>query len=283
MTKLSYSSAGLIKSCTQRYYYYKVEQADIDIDYQDDTNALDVGKAFHFILETNGHTDKDVSKLAEEAAENYYLSTRDKLLVIAMVLKYVKLHKESGLHVLACEVPLNSEEYLGFADVILGNPETKEWWIGDLKTASMISKDTGVRLHRDTQLNLYSYFKDQIAEELGLDPKKFAGIRYRVTTKSKANPRVNESDAAFVKRMFKAVDSYDYSVPVKLLDPKKFYKDHLDIQKLAIKLKDGKVKPMKNYQACFNYFRPCPYWSRCHGSNFTDKSLGISCLSTKDL
>lgn len=275
---LSYSSANLLKSCSQRYYYYKVVAQDLDADFEDSTKAFDIGKAFHYILETNNHEDKNVGKLTVLAKATYDLEEDEALMVKGMVLKYLKLHLSSGLKAIKCELGLSIPEFIGYIDALMEDKEGL-WWIVDLKTAARINPDTGVRLHRDTQLNLYAKFVPQICEILKLDSKKFGGIRYRVTTKSKAKRKATELAKDFVIRMANTVKSFDYVIPAKLLDPDAFYADHMDLYKKSIALHEGTQIPVKNFAACFNYFRPCPYWSKCHGNLFSNEVEEIECLT----
>lgn len=280
-SRLSYSSANLLKSCSQRYVYYKVDQVDQDPDFNNDTKAFDVGKAFHHVLEHSNHEEININSLCEEAVGNYQLEHEEGLLVKAMVFKYLKLNKASGLKAVFCELGLTTDSFIGFIDAIMVDPEGI-WWLVDLKTAARVSDDTYVRLHKDTQLNLYASFVDHIAETLELDPKKFGGIRYRVTTKSKAKPKATESDGAFIKRIYSTIKSYDFIVPAKLLKPKEFFKDHMKLHTKSMKLRSGKEKPMKNYAACFSYFRPCPYWSKCHGAMYTEGVETMECKQAED-
>lgn len=275
---LSYSSANLLKSCSQRYFYYKVAQEEQDSDYVDDTKAFDIGKAFHYVLETNEHKDENVAKLIAMSEETYGLTHDEALMVHGMVLKYLKLHLASGLKALKCELGLSIPEFIGYIDVIMQD-KAGYWWIVDLKTAARVSDDTYVRLHKDTQLNLYAKFVPQICEILKLDSKKFGGIRYRVTTKSKSKRKSSESDKDFIVRMYKTVKSYDFVVPAKLLDADNFYEAHMELYKKSIELHEGKAKPVKNFASCFNYFRPCPYWSKCHGHLYSEGPEEIECLT----
>lgn len=268
MDYLSYSSAALLKNCSQKYYWYKVKQVARDADSDQDTTALDVGSAFHYVLEHSGHTDKDIGKHLTVACKEYNCEDQ-KALINAMVLKYLKAHKKSGLSVVQCEFEISDEVFLGYVDVVLSD-EQGFWWIADLKTASRFSDITAAALHNNVQLNLYAHYSAEIAKHLKLDPDKFQGTRYRVTTKSKLKRKVTESHVDLVRRIYHAIESYDVAVPVALMNPQETFDNHMRLYHQALKLKSGEIKPSKNLSYCDSFFKPCEYFSQCHGYTFSE-------------
>jgi hypothetical protein len=279
-TRLSYSSSTLLKNCSQKYHHYKVAGLAKDPDSEQNEEAFNVGKAFHFILETNlhGDLDMDLGKLLSDACKAYEVE-HAKGMLNAMVLRYMKLHKASGLKVVKCELALENEIFLGFVDVILLDPSNGEWWIGDLKTASRVAPTTLARLPRDTQLNLYSFFADDVAKLLDLDREKFAGSRYRVTTKSVLKQRRDESYRDHVIRTAKNIKSYDVPIPVRIMNPQAAWDDHEEMHKWSMDLREGRAQPKKNMSYCDSFFKPCPYWSACYGKTFTECGSNLKMLT----
>jgi hypothetical protein len=265
---LSYSSLTLLKNCSMKYYNYKVAQVAKDPDSEDNMEAFNVGKAFHWILEESKHTEENLDKLLEQAIKAFEVEDH-KSMLHAMVLRYVKLHQKSGLQLIKCELGLETDIFIGFVDAIMLDPNTNKWYIVDLKTAKILPKTTFARLKTDTQLNLYSYFKDDIALLLGLDRSNFGGARYRVVTKSSLTQKATESYHAHVIRTAKNIKAYDIIIPASQLDPKGAFQEFKKAHTKSMKLRKGTLKPEKNLSYCDSFFRPCEYWSQCHKDTFT--------------
>lgn len=283
-TRLSYSSATLLSNCSQKYHYKKVAEVAKDTDVDEDYTAFNIGKAFHHVLEHTNHVypgNEELQKMVVESCEMYFVPD-DVAKIHAMLLKYWKLHNASGLKAVVCEIELANKIFLGYVDVIMKDEEGN-WYIVDLKTAARFSELTASRLHNDTQLNLYSYFVKEIAKQYKLDASKFKGTLYRVTTKSKLKQKKSESYDEFVMRVYENIESYSIHVDNSILKPEVAYKKHEELHKLSMKLRANKAKPMKNYSYCDSFFRPCEYWSQCHGATYTECSSAINVTSTNDL
>jgi hypothetical protein len=267
-TRLSYSSGTLLKNCSMKYYHYKVAGVAKDPDSEDNSDAFNIGKAFHWVLEENNHTEDNLVDLLEKAVKNF--NVEDSMgMLHAMLLRYLKLHKKSGLVVKKCELGLQNDIFEGYIDAIM-TEEDGTWWVVDLKTARIAAETTFARLKTDTQLNLYCSFADDIALLLGLDRGKFGGARYRVTTKSVLKKKANESYFDHVMRTAKNIKSYDIIIPVSEMNPEQAYKDHELLHSRSMDLRHDVLKPEKNLSYCDSFFKPCEYWSRCHGDTFTN-------------
>jgi len=271
-TQLSYSSMCDLATCEAKYYFRKVAMVPKDAD-AEESEALGVGKAFHEYLEDVLHGEKFNAKTFDSAVMAKAIEhnvEEEAHLIGAMALAYMKLHKASGLIVVKCEQQVETPKYNGFIDVILKDA-SGNWWIGDLKTAARFDDKKVAQLPKDQQLNLYSYFADHLAGFFDLDPKKFKGCRYRVTTKTKSVVKANESITDFAKRMVDkgSVTSYDAIIPVDVMDIENTWKHFEVMQERAVAIQNGEM-PTKNLGACMNFFRPCDYWSQCHGKCFTD-------------
>lgn len=278
-TRLSYSSASLMRGCEQRYYYYKVAKIDIDPDASKDSAAFNVGKAFHYILEESKHVKPaKMGPLLEDCVKYFNLQENEIGLVHAMVLKYLRLRSKQNMRCVGCEYVIKSDLTVGFVDLIEEDLDTGLWWISDMKTAKTFYPTTVSRLPMDRQLNLYTNYMEQIAEAYGLDPKKFGGCRYKVTTKSSAKQRKNESYNEYVMRLVDSyIKSYDIIVPKEKLNPKSVMAEHKRLHKRSLKLREG-AKPTQNFGYCESYFKPCEYWSNCHGKCFSDMKVDLEVI-----
>jgi len=266
--KLSYSSASMLKNCSQKYYWYKVAKVPKDPDSAQDNEAFNVGKAFHFVLEENNHTEINLESLLDAAVKSFEVEEH-KAMIHAMLLRYLRLHKKSGLSVTKCELAISNEVFEGFIDAIMQETDGA-WWIVDLKTARTLAETTLARVHFDTQLNLYSYFYKEVGEALGLDPLKFKGARYRVTTKSSLTKKSTESYTEFVIRTSNNIKSYDIAIPKERMRMEDTYREHVGLYYKARGLFNGGTQPEKNMSFCDSFFRPCEYFSQCYGGTFTE-------------
>ncbi len=278
-TRLSYSSASTLRGCEQKYTHYKVLNTPIDSDQSRDTKAFNLGKAFHHILEMSKHEKPEkIGALLEECVQTFGIEEEETGLVHAMVLKYLRLRSKQNMRCIACEYIIKDPMVVGFIDLIEEDLDTGLWWISDMKTAKTFYPTTKARLPMDRQLNLYASFASQIAEEFGLDLEKFGGCRYKVTTKSTAKQRKTESYNDYVMRMVDSyIKSYDVIVPKDKLHVEAVVKEFTENWERTMELRAGE-EPKKNFGYCESYFKPCEYWSQCHGANFTDITENIEVI-----
>lgn len=263
---LSYSSMKTLQNCESEYWHYKIAKTPHDSDYED-SNALGLGKAFHEVLEKTMHK-RFSEEFLVEAMQEHNVGPEDMPLLTGMLKKYVQLHKLSGLTVVKCELAINHHIYVGFIDMIMTD-EQGGWWLGDLKTTSRFDEALLPRLPKDMQMNLYAYFAESIGPMLQLDPAKFKGCRYRAVTKPKLKQTKHESVEAYTLRLEKSCQVYDIEIPVRLMNPKAAWDMLVDSQERVEQLHDGEV-PKKNYNNCISYFKPCKYFSQCHGHIFSE-------------
>lgn len=283
-TRLSYSSKNTIDSCEMKFYHYKVVATPKDPDFDESYEAFNFGKAFHYINEKTEHqypkSKSELETLLVFAQTTYDLDHESKLKLKASLIKYWDLSHHSGLKCVpgGIEIEVSNPDYIGYIDAIMQD-DKGSWWIVDLKTAGMTNNGLLAQLYNDEQLNLYSYFKDQIAEKLSLDPKKFMGCRYRVTLKVRTAYGKKDTDETYTKKVLAAIKTYDYIVRAEDMNPDYFYSEFLESQKASLLTRKKDIaSPKKNFKSCFNYFRPCEYWSNCHkGETYTDalKRVGV--------
>lgn len=261
--KLSYSSMTTLQSCEQKYSHYKISNTPKDSDYVE-SDALGLGKAYHQVLEITLHQDYNEAMILEAMSDNN-VDASDKDLLTIMLKKYVEFRKASGIKVIKCELPIATSEYVGFIDFIAirGN----DWFIGDLKTAARHDENLLPRLPLDPQLNLYSHFAEElyiaIPQLVGM---RFAGCLYNQATKSKAGT---------MKGLEAGVKVFEMFVPVEVMNPDMVWSLFNDAHNRAMELHAGEA-PKKNLSACFNYFSPCAYFSKCHGGTFTDNKNKVT-------
>lgn len=270
--RISYSSSNTYQGCKRKFYYEKVVKVDHDPDFVDNSKALRIGKCFHQILEHCNHDfnliTKDVVNQALE--DNRVDDPTEQGLVLGMAKKYSVLHRKSELKIAGLEIEIGDRvNYIGFVDAVmvdgLGN-----WWIVDLKTAGKLNNSLLSRLSKDPQLNIYSYYIEQIAEACKVDIEKFAGVRYRVTTKATIKRSMKETMGAFVQRIFDRVESFDIGIPASDLTPQKTYDYFMQMLKGMRALKQIPEEEIpQNFTYCESYFKPCPYWSNCYGRTFS--------------
>lgn len=271
---LSPSSLGLFQGCARKYYNKKIAKLPIDSDASEDSEAFQVGKAFHKCLEDTRHDlDGFTLKACIETCDGFGLSPDYHApMVFAMLGAYKSVHKKAGLKVLACEMVVDTPAFYGIVDVIL--EDAAGWWIGDMKTAAQFSKSLIPTLPKHQQLNLYAEHYPIIADVLGLDPYGYRGCRYRLTTKSKLTRRAGEDVASFISRLGNSVSSYDFIIPHALMAPAVAYRTH-HVAKTFIDLHKDEADYVPNFGNCMSYFKPCEFWSRCHGQTFTSTDLEV--------
>lgn len=283
--KLSNSSAGVFRGCKRRFWHKSIAKTEKDPDFDDNSKALVIGRIYHRVLELAEHERENLADFMLHAAANENECSDNQILglVWAMVEKYLQLHEKSGLKAVAIEIPVTDDKVIGFVDCIL-QESNGNWWIVDLKTAASLSKSLLGKLRQDPQLNLYSYFAKDIAENHGLDLDKWMGIRYRVTTKTTARIRSNENISTFSERVLKTIEAYDIPIPKDKLNPSLAYEQMMFIY--------GEVEQMKllpehsipqNFGYCEQFFKPCPYWSKCYGTIYTESGKDVAIFNSEDM
>lgn len=276
---LSPSSLALFQGCNRKYFYKKISKVTIDTDASEDYEAFSVGKAFHKVLEDTMHELDGLSlnQVMKTCLEFELDPDQYAPMILAMLSAYKSMHKKSRLKAVACEVTVETDKFFGIVDAILTEPDG-HWWISDSKTTASWRDHTIATLPRHPQLNLYAMHFPDIASIVGLDHTLFRGCRYRVTTKSKLIQKSSELLPAYIERMRAGIESHDYILPLEIMEPESIYHTHnvaLEMIEAGKISKDPK-EFHPNFGNCYSYFRPCEFWSRCHGKNFSDmKNLGV--------
>jgi len=268
-TRLSHSSANLLRSCERRYWHYKVNKTEVDSDYNKDMQSFAVGKVFHQVLEDNNHVKpQGIVNTIEKACEEHNCDPESIPMIHSMLLRYYEDHKEKGLEVVKCEYMINTEQVIGFVDVVMKDSENN-WWIVDLKTYKSMYFVKPANLTRDYQLNLYAAYQGEIAKDLKLDVKKFQGCILRVVTKPALKQRKDESYVEYVTRMKDNAKFYDIEIPKAYLHPTEILDSHFRLYQRSLEMRKKDDKGSCNFNNCFSYNSPCPYYSHCHDFEFT--------------
>jgi hypothetical protein len=265
---LSHSSGNEILGCEQKYVYRKVQKVQRDNDAPRDTLALDLGKALHACLEDCHHdlTGFPKSQLRTKMADEGVPESQFSLLW-AMLGRYRDLHQESELDCVVVEAPIRSANFIGYIDAVM--EKDNKWWIVDVKTASMLNKFLPQILPRDKQLNLYYGFFEP--ETYGLDWENFGGCRYRVVTKSKLKRKKDDNDTLYSERMYKNIQAVEYVIPKEAMRPDLAVEEFDKLRLRQKQLWELPQRAKKNYNNCVSYFRPCEYWSKCHGTEYSSE------------
>jgi len=265
---LSYSSMNELLGCEQKYCWRKVLEVEPDEDYKQETDAMDIGSVFHKCLELckhdlNGFKFPTLIECIEEFPDTLSVKTHAPLLW-AMLRRYKLLHEDAGLKPSHIELELlDPKDYKGYVDVVL--EEEKGYWITDIKTAASISRFLNSRLAGDRQLNLYVHYFEKIVKP----DKPILGCRYRAVTKSRLKQKKDETFKEFCNRIYAGINAYEYIIPIELMNPESAVNTFKKVQKRQKQLHKTGV-PVRNFNHCESYFRPCEFWSRCHGKKFSD-------------
>jgi hypothetical protein len=286
---LSYSSSTTLQACEQKFTYYKIDKIKPDSDQEQTRIHFDIGTIFHSILEDNNH---ELDGVSAGTLENYFNPILNPSLgnevswmehgpmVIAMLRKYKEMHAVAGLRAVKCEMELRDPKFLGYVDVVMADKDDN-WWIVDIKTSARFDQNIAARLPKDRQLNLYAFHKSTIAKELKLKVKNYKGCMYRVATKCKIKRKKDEAFGDYSRRLLKSVNAYQISVPAGRMDPKGVREEFDRLYDLKEEIRLGTRKPLKNTASCMNYFKPCEFWSKCHGKPFTNMWEDFSVISTE--
>lgn len=262
MLKLSYSSLSQLQGCQRKYYYRKVKKYQPD--FEPETDALTIGKIYHSLLETSGHTKPtrehaetvlNMPEYGEAIAKNHELFAQ----ALACAYGYAPLREKYPVRLIAVEKEIQTDNFLGYIDAIV--EDDNGWYILDLKTAATINERKAAQLHRDLQLNLYVAQMHQIE----LDPEKFRGCLYNVVQKTKQKRYSNEKFTEYAERV--KVPCVEFFIPREKLVPQAAVEMHERFHMLAEQLHgniDDHEVP-QNFGYCESFFKPCEFWSKCYG------------------
>lgn len=275
-TRLSCSSATTLRGCEQKWVHYKVKNTESDPDYEEG-DALAIGKAFHWIIEQTEHKKpKKIVPMLKACTENddILLPKEYYPLIIGMVHSYTKYHAESGHIIIAIEELIEDPEFMGYIDAVVYDSKGY-WWICDNKTFAYFSPSQVAQFASHIQMNVYAAHTAQIAKKYKLNLKKFRGCRLFVTTKPRTKRKKDETAKEMAERLKDLCATWDVEIPIKYMAPESHMDNHRRLHKRSIELRSGDVEPFRNYDYCMSYFRPCQYWSNCHGDTYSNGTKKI--------
>ena len=263
---LSPSSLALFNTCRRQYFLKKVAKVPIDEDASDDTEAFQVGKAFHKCLEDTMHVldGYTYDRCNKVVTEEFDLDATTTPMIFAMLGKYRLIHAQAGLDCIAVEQPIDTPTFYGIVDAVL-QARDGSWWVSDSKTASSYSPSLPPTLPYHPQLNLYAAHAGDLAKVLCLDPEKFKGCRYRLVTKSRIAMKKSEGLQNYISRLGESCRGFDFVLPKEIMVPAEVAAQHLAAKRHIDTFKDAEDYA-PNYGSCMNYFRPCVYWGQCHST-----------------
>jgi len=271
----SHSAISCYLTCQRKWEHKHIRKTQRDPDAEFDPAPLAVGKCFAKILEDFDHAPDigwDWPDVANKYRIGFALSKFQLAMITAMLMRYVELHKASGLMVIANELMIHNALIGGFIDSVMVEPDWSGYWIVDNKTAAGKRPWVEESIPRDPQLSIYSALRDKIVAQVpSLKGIPFAGIRYRSSLK----PGIKfdaKKDADFwdtVKRC--TTESYEIVVPASHMAEMETLEEMEDIaRELNLHLSTRTGKPLRrNRSGCLAYGRPCEYWSHCYGKIVT--------------
>jgi RecB family exonuclease len=273
---LSNSGVNTLQTCERKFVLKYIARVPVDPDHIS-PDYFAVGNVFHKTLELTKHEWKLFNmEMYKSIVKSYNLDiVEDGAKIASMLRAYWRLHARESLEVVACEVKFDNGATNGIVDVIMRDNEHNVWWIVDLKTTGTVDANLPARIKRDPQLNLYAAFRTELAHKYNLDVERFAGIRYREAYKPRIKAKVGETFEQYTMRCEDTASVREIVVTVDELDSNTAFAEFTQLAQRAYEL-HGQFAATKslcgrcNLNACFNYARPCEYFSWCYGDTFSE-------------
>ena len=284
--RMSYSSRKDLHTCARKWFFKKVKRVDRDDDLVEDDIHLRLGTAYHSLLELCKEHMRATPEQAHFFAIELDLEPLHEGQILAMARAYAEFFKKLEVESIGFELRLLTDSIVGYVDRIYHRPSDGAWWIVDHKTAKKMANGLPERLLRDEQLASYYSLREQICEELKLDLNKFAGCCYTVCHKPNYVIKTGETPAEYAARIEPKIEICQYT----FMPDDKFARQtrggleadwiYQQCTERAFE-QNPETLPGANFNACFDYFRPCPYWSQCYGVKFSESVKLIDSRSTK--
>lgn len=287
MTRISHSSANQLLTCERQFVFSRGLKLKPDV--EQDTTALRYGSYVHKVLEDMEHFDswkgtekekKVLNDLISKAAEEFSIETHWKHCGALAIAKYIKFVKNSGLKTALVECQIGDGVHRkGYVDLV--QYDRKGYWhIIDIKTSAksfLKEQEKLGNLHLNQQLGMYANPKHvkqicELAKEKGIDlvPEKLKSVRLRVTTKPTSRTMdVSHSYDKFCEKNDKYIDWYDFTLPASDINWELAEETMDSCQARALELAEG-ARPVANLQSCFNFFKPCEFYSQCYGKPYEE-------------
>jgi hypothetical protein len=277
---LSNYSAGLLNECERKFTHEYLLQTEVDKDYEK-PDYFAFGCAFHDILEKTLHDPAKYTPHVLDAMvrEHNLDPVYDKVKIMACLRAYWTLHLQSGMILHAAEIWLENDVARMKIDAVFRDPngDGTYWWIGEQKTPAKFDPLRPLMIWQDQQVNLYAAFHDALAEKVGLDPKKFMGVRYREIKKpSERQGKTRETFEDFLARCSSS-EAREIVLSRVKLKWDQVYENFLQSVEHARAVQKRVFGPggidatHKNTRNCISNFGDrCKYFSKCYGVSYTD-------------
>jgi len=252
---LSCSQINCLFRCPREWVYkYILKYKDVP------TDALRIGRVFHSLCEGKSIDDAFLAK------EGLDLSFPWKPYLKTMYAGYMVV-RDSLWKNYATEFVFENRVIKLITDEIVTDDDGN-WKILERKTAGRRDDNKPAMLTGDLQVNLYTAYKDQIAEELWLDPSKFQGVDYLISLKHMERRKKTESVEEFSERFTSETD-YHY-VPKEVLNPDGAmnvmdfaHRIRSEIKETYATKPEARLIPC-NTQSCIRFGKPCPFFKECY-------------------
>lgn len=284
MRRMSKSSFDLLNCCEAKFVFER--GLGIEPDAVDNTSLV-FGSALHHVMElTKGMTTRldNLDSIINEAVKLHAVPEPwigAIHVLVGMYPIFMADARKEGIKTIACEVKIgDGEDDIGYVDAIEMDP-TGAWVIVDYKTTSkgyLKEVEKSATMHRNLQLNFYAANAETIVKEvkkstgIELDVAKFAGVslRFGMKPSKKYLMDVGETIEAYTYRASKYMEWSDIFMPATELDPESAMEELRKGQERAIDLAEGRVVPRRSRERCFDYNRPCEFFSQCYGKRFDE-------------
>lgn len=267
---LSHSGMNTFLGCQKKYAFKYIDRVPPETG-GEGPGALERGKAFHTLVETQGTAD-----ISPDLQCDPY-----ELVRVQSAYDAYEAHLQMGAlpRVQFKEAKLVSEEhqFIGFVDGI-SEREDGAWMLTEMKTSQRFDPVSWATLRVNFQISLYTVFATEFAHREMLDYDQLKGVSYQKiifsakkplqpTKKKRPNP---ESPAEFKARI-----EGDTKIHHQMVIPT----DHAKLSALATfdlvkqgihALRGDSRLATRNTQNCFAYGRVCEYFGACHGVSFED-------------
>jgi hypothetical protein len=299
--KLSHSQLEVMKSCQRKYYHKYVLKTPVDEDYNPSRKALDYGSLVHYFASSYIKGDllkTDIYQFVTHDAKQLvfndehsclYDDENEEMLGKAcaschFAAQFVDDIINQGGEFIVSELRYETPFSTAIIDCIIKLNDV--YYVVDFKTATIKNGEIPElgKIATDPQLNLYAYFFSDIMEKLGVKDARLGGVAWCQIHKSalKYTKKANTIDDLYQRIVDESETPYRViSTRAEHLKSKEFVDNFNQLAIQADMLRNSKEEPAANFSACMGFFgsEPCPYWSRCHGSLYSNP---IGCVGFPD-
>lgn len=258
-------------SCQQKYIFKYVDRREPEVG-GEGVQAIDRGRAFHTLVETNGaaSVETDLQSDPYEHAVVYSAFNTYESLRQAGAIPSIKLK----------EAWISSEEHQ-FIGKIDGMAELSDgsWMLAEMKTSKRFDPVGWATLQINTQIALYSAFALEFATKNWLEYDRLIGTSYQKvifsakkplapTKKKRPYKETPEAYAERIKDDAKVHHQLVVSTPAARADALHTFERVKETIHSFTTQSTGLAT--KNTGNCFQWGRVCEFFGACHGKSFED-------------